>query len=156
MTKHVINWSFAPVQVLPFQPPAMQQALRAAARKLLPCRGRALSAMLCVRSFRGVAVAGGGAFRATSSALSSRPLFLRAPLFQHQPSHFFRTLGVPHLTVVNVSRTSNSPAAPVAPPSFEQLGLQAPLVSALQGMSITQPTDIQVRPSLVDLHRQRI
>ncbi|GIL63481.1 hypothetical protein Vafri_17533 [Volvox africanus] len=125
----------------------MQQALRAAARKLLlPYRARGMSTILCRGgwAFRGIAGAGGGAqHRSAPSAASSRPLSLRNPILQHQPSHLYRTLGAPQLTVVNVSRPSDSPAATAAPRSFGQLGLQAPLVTALHGLGITEPTDIQ-------------
>ncbi|EFJ43504.1 hypothetical protein VOLCADRAFT_121417 [Volvox carteri f. nagariensis] len=101
--------------------------------------------MLCAGgwSFRGISGAGGGAQRSAPSALSYRPVILRAPVFHNQPSHLYRTLGAPQLTVVNVARHNDWPAASAGPRSFEQLGLQTPLVSALYGMGITEPTDIQ-------------
>ncbi|GLC43306.1 hypothetical protein PLESTB_001342500 [Pleodorina starrii] len=125
----------------------MQRVLRAAGLKFLPYSTRGPNIMLCLGGLRGITCAGGGgaaAARPLASALSSRPLVLRTPAFQHQ-SYLYRTLGAPQLTVVNVFRPSESPAGPTAavPRSFEKLGLQAPLVSALQGLGISEPTDIQ-------------
>ncbi|KXZ44227.1 hypothetical protein GPECTOR_71g588 [Gonium pectorale] len=99
--------------------------------------------MLHAGGARGIAGCGARGSTAASSPLASswRPHALRAPLF-HAPRCPFRTLRAPQLTVVNVSRPSDSPV-PAAPRSFEQLGLQPNLVSALQGLGITEPTDIQ-------------
>ncbi|GFR39800.1 hypothetical protein Agub_g287, partial [Astrephomene gubernaculifera] len=125
----------------------MQRVLRAAGESLLVGRAGGLRIMLCASGLRGLAFSGSASHAAVPSTLCSRPCAVRAP-FLHPHTSFFRNFRTPQLTIVNVSRPESRVAAhdkahSATPRTFQDLGLHAPLVSALQGMGITEPTDIQ-------------
>lgn len=137
----------------------MQRALReAVAACLTPKRLVTVNMMLMNGGLRGAASIGGGIRGAGRSPTVPAPVpvthlgVLRPPLHSQTCPYSSNLRGGRQLTVVHVSRPTASGAgagaggpADKAPRTFEQLGLSAALVSALHGMGISEPTDIQVR-----------
>ncbi|KAG2448645.1 hypothetical protein HYH02_006532 [Chlamydomonas schloesseri] len=115
--------------------------------------------MLSAGGLRGAASIGGGIRGAGRSPTSLAPApatnlgVLRPPLPSQTCPYSTNLRGGRQLTVVHVSRpsapasgsgaSSGAGAAAKAPRTFEQLGLNPALVTALHGMGISEPTDIQ-------------